>query len=96
MKVCRFLLLTCLLLALVVSSQAASFVEWQLARFSQAELLDPAISGEHANPAGDGLSNWLKYAFDLDPHVPSIEGAPAAQFVGGALALNFFHRTDDP
>ena len=91
----RFALLL-VFLAMQFPVHGASFVEWQWARFSQAELLDPAISGEHASPAGDGLSNWLKYAFDLDPHVPSIEGAPAAQFVGAALALNFFHRTDDP
>ncbi len=75
---------------------AVSFPEWQYARFSQAELLDPAVSGEAANPAGDGLSNWLKYAFDLDPHAACIEGAPAPQMLGGALALNFFRRTDYP
>ncbi len=88
-----FLLLT---LAGLSRVHAISFPEWQFARFSQAELLDPAISGETANPAGDGLSNWLKYVFDLDPHAACIEGAPAPQMLGGALALNFFHRTDYP
>ena len=92
-RVLLFLLLT---LAGFSGVRAASFPEWQFAQFSQAELLDPAVSGKDANPAGDGLSNWLKYVFDLDPHAACIEGAPAPQMVGGALALNFFRRTDYP
>jgi len=73
---------------------AISFEDWQAEHFTAAELADPAVSGVDANPAGDGLGNLLKYAFDLDPHAPAIEGAPAAQFFGGALALYFLHRSD--
>ena len=54
------------------------------------------MSGKDANPAGDGLSNCLKYAFDLDPHAACIEGARGPQMIGGALALNFSRRTDYP
>ena len=80
MKVSRVLpLLLILALAGLSHVRATSFPEWQFAQFSQARLLDPAVSGKDANPAGDGLSNWLKYAFDLDPHAACIEGAPAPQ-----------------
>ena len=65
-------LLFLLTLAGLSRVHATSFPEWQYARFSQAELLDPAVSGATANPAGDGLSNWLKYVFDLDPHAACI------------------------
>ena len=92
----QLLLAFFLTLAGLSSVHATSFVEWQMAQFSPAELLDPAVSGADANPAGDGLSNWLKYVFDLDPHAACIEGAPAPQMVGGTLALNFFRRTDYP
>jgi type VI protein secretion system component Hcp len=48
-----------------------SFASWQAANFTADELADPAISGALANPAGDGLTNLLKYALGLDPHAPS-------------------------
>jgi hypothetical protein len=37
-------------------------------------LANPAVSGPNATPAGDGLSNLLKYALCLSPKVPSITG----------------------
>lgn len=81
-------------LAAAARISAVTFEDWQTANFTASELADPSVSGEVANPAGDGLCNLLKYAFDLDPRAPAIEGAPAAQFFGGALALNFLHRSD--
>ena len=44
-----------------------SFSAWQIAYFSEAELGLPSISGEAADPDGDGLSNLLEYAFALNP-----------------------------
>ena len=87
----RFLLL---FFAAVARVSAITFPDWQAANFTAAELADAAVSGADASPAGDGLSNLLKYAFDLDPHLPAAEGAPAPQFFDGALALNFLHRAD--
>jgi len=40
---------------------------WRAARFSAAELAQPAISGDTADPDGDGLNNLLEYAFDRNP-----------------------------
>jgi hypothetical protein len=42
--------------------------DWLRANFSAAQLADPAISGDAADPAGDGIPNLLKYALDLDPN----------------------------
>jgi hypothetical protein len=41
---------------------------WLRDHFATTELADPAISGDAANPAGDGLPNLLKYSLGLDPH----------------------------
>ena len=68
--------LPCLFPPLAASACALTFDEWRAVHFSTAELADPAVSGTEANPAGDGLGNLLKYAFDLDPHAATIAGAP--------------------
>jgi len=81
-------------LAFAASACALTFDEWRAAHFPAAELADPAVSGPDANPAGDGLSNLLKYAFDLDPHAAAIAGAPVVSRYAGRVALNYFHRTD--
>lgn len=52
------------------------------------------VSGTAANPVGDGLSNLLKYAFDLDPHATTVAGAPVVSRHAGRVALSYFHRTD--
>jgi autotransporter-associated beta strand protein len=49
-------------LALVVSAATSSFGEW-LQQFG----LSGAAADPAAAPAGDGISNLLKYAFNLDP-----------------------------
>jgi hypothetical protein len=51
----------------VVHLQDAPWDEWRLGQFSAAELLDPNVSGELADPDLDGLSNLLEYACGLDP-----------------------------
>jgi hypothetical protein len=54
---------------------------WQNAMFTSAELANPAIGGDEATPAGDGISNLMKYALDLSPWVDGVSGLP----VGGVL-----------
>jgi hypothetical protein len=51
----------------IVHLQDAPWDEWRLGKFSAAELLDPNISGELADPELDGLSNLLEYACGFDP-----------------------------
>ncbi len=45
------------------------FATWRAARFTPAQLADPAISGVTANPDRDGLVNLLEYFLGLDPLV---------------------------
>lgn len=46
---------------------ANSYSAWKSRSFTSAQQADGAVSGPAANPAGDGLSNLLKYACGLDP-----------------------------
>ena len=59
---------------------------WRFANFSTAELANPVISGEHADPDGDTLPNLLEYAFDLPPKQPAASPI-APTTAGGALAI---------
>ena len=49
---------------------------WQSLVFSPSQLADPAISGDSASPAHDGISNLMKYALNLDPWVKGLSGLP--------------------
>lgn len=42
--------------------------EWLRANFTTAQLANPAISGDAADPAHDGLPNLIKYALGLNPN----------------------------
>jgi expansin len=48
---------------------AASYSQWQTASFSSTELTNSVISGDSADPDGDGIPNLLEYAMGLDPKV---------------------------
>ncbi len=52
------------------------YTNWQLAHFTAAELASPAISGDLADPDGDGIPNLLEYALNLDPRAARTTGLP--------------------
>jgi mannan endo-1,4-beta-mannosidase len=52
-------------------SPVSQYAEWLNTWFNPAEAADPSLSGPDADPAGDGISNLLKYAFNLDPRFPA-------------------------
>lgn len=56
---------------------------WRGEHFTGAELADPAVSGDLADPDGDGVPNLLEYALDLDPHSANVQGQPTV----GTLTL---------
>jgi rhamnogalacturonyl hydrolase YesR len=62
---------------------------WQLSHFTTAQLADSSISGDTAQPSHDGISNLLKYAFNLDPWTSSQALLPQAQKSGSQLTLSF-------
>lgn len=51
----------------IPAAAPATYGAWQEQRFTATEVADPAISGDRATPAGDGVPNLLKYAANLDP-----------------------------
>jgi hypothetical protein len=66
---------------------------WQHQNFSSTQLTNAAVSGDTVSPAGDGIPNLMKYAFNLNPFVPSTGGLPQGSLptIGGTnyLALTF-------
>jgi hypothetical protein len=62
---------------------------WQAANFTPAQLLDPSISGDAAAPAGDGISNLMKYALNLNPWQPGFAALPTVSMTGSTLRLTY-------
>ncbi|MEI6083673.1 MAG: LamG-like jellyroll fold domain-containing protein [Verrucomicrobiota bacterium] len=66
-----------------VTIQDLPFDAWRAGKFTLAELSNPAISGELADPDGDGLGNILEYALHLEPKT-----ADASQTLQPAVDAN--------
>ncbi|MCX8108514.1 MAG: hypothetical protein N3G20_06895, partial [Verrucomicrobiae bacterium] len=64
-------------------SPLTGYSKWKALNFTPAELMNPAISGESASPAGDGVPNLVKYFLGLPPKTP----APADRLPVGELVL---------
>lgn len=64
-----------------VARQLAGFELWRSTNFTVGELANPAVSGESASPAGDGVPNLLKYYLGL----PAKVAAPPEQLPRGSL-----------
>ncbi len=56
---------------------------WLRANFSPAQLANPAVSGDSASPANDGLPNLMKYALGLNPN--AIAANPFVPFVSNGV-----------
>ncbi len=56
----------------VAAPPPTTYNDWQGQYFTAAQIVDPGISGDTANPAGDGLPNLLKYALGLSPLAPAL------------------------
>lgn len=66
---------------------------WQQGNFSPTELADPTISGDAADPDGDGIPNLAEYAFNTNPKTANTSGLPVFDTlnVGGLdyLAISY-------
>lgn len=60
----------------VPQAAATTFNDWRAGHFTAGELANAAISGDAADPDGDGIPNLLEYAFGLDPRAPDSAGLP--------------------
>ncbi len=49
---------------------------WQAKNFTGMQLSDPTVSGNAADPDGDGIPNLLEYALNLSPTTPGVTGLP--------------------
>ncbi len=65
------------------------FALWQHARFTAPELADPGISGPQADPSGQGISNFVRYALGLGLQDNAHAFLPAATLTGGNLRFEF-------
>jgi hypothetical protein len=61
---------------LTVTILDAPYDDWRFAHFTSGELLDPAISGHHADPDGDGSPNLLEFALNTDPRTANSSAFP--------------------
>jgi autotransporter-associated beta strand protein len=78
------------ILEIRVGGPAVTFSDWvQLSFADPAERADPEISGPLACPAGDGVDNLKKYAFDIQAYESAAEQMPAFFLEGGVPVLSF-------
>ncbi len=62
---------------------------WLGDNFSIAQIADATVSGDYANPSGDGIPNLIKYAFDLSPWEDGHAALPQPVVSDGRLVLTF-------
>jgi len=65
------------------------FDGWRYNHFTSSELNVSMTSGPNADPDGDGISNLMEYALNLDPKVPGSSGLPVAAVENGMLTLSY-------
>ena len=53
---------------------SSPYAGWQNGYFTAAELGSAAVSGDNADPDGDGIANLLEYALNLDPRAAGRTG----------------------
>jgi hypothetical protein len=69
--------------------EVSSYASWQDDVFTPEEQADPSMSGEQASPAGDGISNLMKYALKLDPKSRGEANLPRSSPHDGHLTLTY-------
>jgi hypothetical protein len=80
------------IIAMNIVNPISGYAAWRVAKFG-ADAGNPLIAGSSAIPAGDGVSNLLKYAFGLEPLVPVTGGMPVMGLSGGSLSLTYTRVT---
>jgi hypothetical protein len=73
----------------------APYQTWRLAYFTTAELANPAISGDSADPNSDGVSNFMHYAAGQNPK--RTNGGPPLVFADASgIPVLEFRRPRNP
>ena len=77
-------------LEVLVGGKPTAFSQWAGLQFANpADAANPAISGPNGNPAGDGVSNLMRYALGVGPYDPVASLLPALVKSGANYALRF-------
>ncbi|MEP4078366.1 hypothetical protein [Haloferula sp.] len=69
-----------------------SYEDYLEDNFTEVERLDPMVSGEGADPDGDGIVNLLEHAFGSDPKVA--DGSPVTIAAGAPATMHFQWNPD--
>jgi hypothetical protein len=64
-------------------TKGTTFETWRKLRWGTNDLANLAISGEAADPDGDGISNLAEYALGLEPNHPDAQPLGIAQDAAG-------------
>lgn len=75
----------------VAVNVTGTFAQWQAAKFTAAELANPAISGDNANPDGDHFPNLLEYAMGLEPKTANPAATFGTSLSNGVFSISFPH-----
>ncbi len=78
---------------LLGSEPASGYDQWLVSEFSAAQIANPGISAEGADPDGDGKANLLEYATGGNPHAFDRTGDPVLLNTGGTLRLQYIADT---
>jgi hypothetical protein len=76
---------------IMVSVSGDALAAWKQQHFNEAELEDPAISGNGADPDGDGLTNYEEFIARTDPRDEEsrLEIAAIEMLAGNGVELRF-------
>ena len=76
-----------------LTATTTPFRQWKTNQFG-ADAGNPLIAGASADPDGDGIPNWLEFAFGVDPHQANVSMLPTAaiQTTGGNSYLTMSYR----
>ncbi|HEX4086950.1 MAG TPA: fibronectin type III domain-containing protein [Chthoniobacteraceae bacterium] len=79
-------------------SAMLTYNQWQLAEFGSVQATGSAYALETASPAGDGITNLMKYALDLNPYVSGAAGLPVTnvESVSGTNYLTLTFTAPNP
>ena len=64
--------------SLIAKFTPNAYMQWKITNFG-ANATNDNIAGDFSSPSGDCIPNLLKYAFNLDPSVPSPDHAPSVK-----------------
>lgn len=71
-------------------ASVTAYESWKATAFAnQADRDNPAVSGPNASPAGDGITNLMKYALALNPLMYGTSDLPEPAVQAGYLTLTY-------